>query len=47
MTCPGCGLGTKLRYHNFVVVPRFTTRVISPPKPMGEIPPNLVGELLT
>ena len=25
-TCPGCGLGTKLRYHNFVVVPRFTTR---------------------
>ena len=25
-TCPGCGLGTKLRKHNFVVVPRFTTR---------------------
>ena len=25
-TCPGCGLGTKLRQHNFVVVPRFTTR---------------------
>ena len=27
-TCPGCGLGTKLRKHNFVVVPRFTTRDI-------------------
>ena len=26
-TCPGCGLGTNLRLHNFVVVPRFTTRV--------------------
>ena len=25
--CPQCGLGTKLRWHNFVVVPRFTTRV--------------------
>ena len=25
--CPGCGLGTKLHLHNFVVVPRFTTRV--------------------
>ena len=25
--CPGCGIGTKLRQHNFVVVPRFTTRV--------------------
>ena len=25
-TCPGCGLGTNLREHNFVVVPRFTTR---------------------
>ena len=24
--CPGCGWGTKLREHNFVVVPRFTTR---------------------
>ena len=23
---PGCGLGIKLRQHNFVVVPRFTTR---------------------
>ena len=31
-TCPGCGLGTKLRYHNFVVVPRFTTREIMPDK---------------
>ena len=26
-TYPGCGFGTKLRLHNFVVVPRFTTRV--------------------
>ena len=24
--CPGCGVRTKLRLHNFVVVPRFTTR---------------------
>ena len=28
MMCPRCGLGTKLRQHNFVVVPRFTTCVL-------------------
>ena len=28
-TCPGCGLGTNLRLHNLVVVPRFTTCDIS------------------
>ena len=33
-TCPGCGLGTKLREHNFVVVPRFTIRVLSSLKVM-------------
>ena len=26
--CHGCGVGTKFRLHNFVVVPRFTTRAL-------------------
>ena len=29
-TCPGCGLETK-KVNNFVIVPRFTTRVIVAP----------------